>query len=112
VEELIVRFMLGGAIVSLFSLAGDVFRPKSFAGLFGGAPSVALATLALTISKEGSRYASAECRAMLFGAASLAIYSVVICWLLMKGRLGAFRAAIFALPVWAGSAAVLSRLFG
>jgi hypothetical protein len=112
VEELIVRFLLGGAIVSLFSLAGDLFRPKSFAGLFGGAPSVALATLALTISKEGARYASAECRAMVFGAVSLSIYSLLVCWLLMKGRLGAFRATIFALPLWAISAAVLSRLFG
>lgn len=47
--ELLLRFLIGGSVVSLFAIAGDVFRPKSFAGLFGAAPSVALATLALTV---------------------------------------------------------------
>ena len=39
------RFLMGGMIVSLFASLGDVLKPKSFAGLFGAAPSVALATL-------------------------------------------------------------------
>ncbi len=41
------RFLVGGAIVSVFACLGDVLKPKSFAGLFGAAPSVALATLGL-----------------------------------------------------------------
>ena len=41
------------ARVSLFAVAGDVLRPKSFAGLFGAAPSVALATLTLAFWKHG-----------------------------------------------------------
>ena len=45
--EFVYRFILGGLIVSLFALIGDVLRPRSFAGLFGAAPLVALATLAL-----------------------------------------------------------------
>jgi len=32
---------------------GDGLKPKSFAGLFGTAPSVALATLGLTILVDG-----------------------------------------------------------
>jgi len=32
--------------VSAFAVIGDLFKPKSFGGLFGAAPSVALATLA------------------------------------------------------------------
>ena len=42
--EFLIRFLIGGAIVSAFAMIGDVLRPKSFAGLFGAAPSVALAT--------------------------------------------------------------------
>jgi hypothetical protein len=40
-----VRFLVGGTIVSLFALIGDLLKPKGFAGLFGTVPSVALATL-------------------------------------------------------------------
>ena len=43
-KELLVRFVIGGLAVSSFAVVGDIFKPKSFAGLFGAAPSVALAT--------------------------------------------------------------------
>ena len=39
------RIRSGERIVSAFAMLGDVLRPKSFACLFGAAPSVALATL-------------------------------------------------------------------
>ena len=51
--ELIYRFIIGGIVVSLFAIIGDVLKPKSFAGLFGAAPSVALATLSLTVLRNG-----------------------------------------------------------
>jgi hypothetical protein len=41
---------------------GNILKPKSFAGLFGATPSIALATLALTIATEGSWYAALEAR--------------------------------------------------
>src|ERR1700692_2166810 len=56
-------------------MVGGLFKPTSFAGLFGAAPSFALATLALTISKNGRPYASTECRSMMAGAAALCLYS-------------------------------------
>jgi hypothetical protein len=34
---MLVRFLVGGAIVSLFAALGGVVRPKSFAGIFGAA---------------------------------------------------------------------------
>jgi hypothetical protein len=34
-SQSLVRFIIGGAIVSAFAIIGDVLRPKSFAGLFG-----------------------------------------------------------------------------
>lgn len=36
--EYILRFLLGGLIVSIFASIADVLRPKGFAGLFGAAP--------------------------------------------------------------------------
>jgi Protein of unknown function (DUF3147) len=55
----LIRFFVGGAVVSTFAILGDVVRPKSFAGIFGAPPPVVLATLALTLHTEG---ASTECR--------------------------------------------------
>jgi hypothetical protein len=42
-SELLLRFAIGGIVVSAFATLGDVFKPKSFAGLFEAAPSLALA---------------------------------------------------------------------
>jgi hypothetical protein len=73
--QLLLRFMIGGLVVSAFAVLGTIFQPKSFAGLFGAAPSVALATLALTIKSEGMRYAAVEARSMLAGAAAFFVYA-------------------------------------
>ena len=62
--QLMFRFLVGGLIVSLFATLGDVLKPKSFAGLFGAAPSVGLATLALTVMADGKSFASTEARSM------------------------------------------------
>ena len=67
-ENVFIRFLIGGIVVSLFAVTGDILRPKSFAGLFGAAPSIALATLALTIRHDGKAYAAVECRSMILGA--------------------------------------------
>jgi hypothetical protein len=42
-KELFIRFVVGGTVVSFFAVLGDLLKPKSFAGLLGAAPSVALA---------------------------------------------------------------------
>jgi hypothetical protein len=43
-KDILLRFVIGGVVVLFFALFGDMFKPKSFGGLFGAAPSVALAT--------------------------------------------------------------------
>jgi hypothetical protein len=65
-QELILRFLIGGTLVSAFAFAGDILRPKTFAGLFGAAPSIALATLSLTICAKGKNYAAIEAGAVAF----------------------------------------------
>jgi hypothetical protein len=80
--EYVVRFLVGGIVVSAFATLGDILSPKSFAGLFGAAPSVALATLGITVYRHG------------------ADYSVVVCQLLIRARLRAAPASLLSLGVW------------
>ena len=98
------RFLIGGAVVSVFAILGDLLKPKSFAGLFGAAPSVALATLALTVKNESARYASAEARSMVLGALALFLYTSGVSWILMRYRVSALVVTLSAIPVWAGIA--------
>ena len=98
--EYLVRFLVGGIVVSAFAVLGDLLRPKSFAGLFGAAPSLALATLSLALWKEGGDYASVEGRSMILGAVALAVYSFAVCWLLMRARWSALAATTSAVVLW------------
>ena len=107
--ELAIRFLIGGLVVSFFSALGDVLRPKSFAGLFDAAPSVALATLALTVAKDGPSYAATESTAMVAGAIALCVYAQVTSWVLMKWRPSALATATAAMPVWFAVALLLWR---
>ena len=98
--EYVLRFVLGGAVVSAFAMLGDILRPKSFAGLFGAAPSVALATLGIAIAQHGTGYAAVQTRAMIAGALALSCYSILVCQLLMRARLRALPATLLALVLW------------
>ena len=94
------RFLAGGIAVSAFAALGDTLRPKSFAGLFGAAPSIALATLLITLSQKGAPFAAVEGRSMILGAFALAAYSWLACLLLKKFMVPSWLAATGALVVW------------
>lgn len=94
------RFLVGGVIVSLFAELGDVLKPKSFAGLFGAAPSVALATLGLTIFTNGKIYAAVEARSMMAGSVAFFVYTLLCCRLMLKGGVRAKAATFGLIPVW------------
>jgi hypothetical protein len=98
--QLLFRFFIGGIVVCAFAAIGDVLKPKSFAGLFGAAPSIALATLYLTISSQGKIYAATETRSMIAGAVAFFIYASCASWLLMKRSLSALFATITLMPLW------------
>jgi uncharacterized membrane protein (GlpM family) len=110
--EYIIRFLVGGIAVSLFSAMGDVLRPKSFAGLLGAAPSIAVATLALTISGKGVGDAESEARSMMLGAVALCLYSASVCHLTSHRHMPAMLATALMLPVWLGCAFALKWLLG
>jgi uncharacterized membrane protein (GlpM family) len=98
--DYVVRFFVGGAVVSIFALLGDVLRPKSFAGLFGAAPSVALVSLALAVSTHGPDYVSTQAASMVAGAIALFLFSFVTCHLLKRTGLSVLPVTLLGFPVW------------
>jgi len=107
--DYVVRFFAGGFAVSLFAILGDLLRPKSFAGLFGAAPSIALATLTLAFWTHGRPYVSTEGRSMIIGAVALTVYSLLVCQLLMRARWSAPLATLAAVAAWLGVAIGLKQ---
>jgi hypothetical protein len=94
-EEAAIRFVLGGLLVSVFAAIGTILRPPSFAGMFGSAPSVAIATLTLAFASKGPAYAAIESRSMILGSLGLVAYGISCRWVLGRPKM----------PVWAGAAA-------
>ena len=106
-QDLVIRFTIGGFVVSLFSLISDIFKPKTFAGLFGAAPSVALASLSLTVLKQSKPIAVTEARSMIVGAVALLIYASVVSYLVLKFRLPVVWVSLASLVLWVAAAAGL-----
>ena len=103
-HEILLRALVGGVVVSCFSILGDLLKPKSFAGLFGAAPSVALASLYLAVKQHGTPYASLEGRWMIFGAVAFFIYASVVSRLMIRRKWAALPGTGAALLLWLGVA--------
>ena len=87
-------------MVSGFAVLGSLFKPKTFAGLFGAAPSAAIATVILTLLKKGPAYAALEARSMLAGAFALFCYCIVVIFSLEKRSLPALPSTLFSMAAW------------
>jgi hypothetical protein len=98
--QYIFRFLIGGGLVSIFAALGDVLKPKSFAGLFGAAPSIALASLGLAVAANGKEYAAIEARSMVAGAVAFVVYAVFCSRLMFRYRLRAMVVTLPALVIW------------
>ena len=98
--QLLFRFAVGGTMVTLFAFLADLLKPKSFAGLFGAAPSVALATLGLTIYTDGKSYAALEARSMIVGAFGFFLYACGCSYVMMKFKLPAIAVTTSMLSIW------------
>jgi hypothetical protein len=105
--DIVLRFFVGGLVVSVFSVISDLFKPKTFAGLFGAAPSIALATLGLTVLKEGRQYAATEARSMILGAVALLVYAVVTSYIILRFRFTSMPVMLIGLLLWLGVASGL-----
>ena len=98
-SELLLRFVIGGVLVSLFAATGSGFEPKTFAGLFGSAPPIALTRLAVAFASDGPLAVEKLARSMLFGSLALLTYSAVTA-LLCHRRLPIWLGAVLSWGVW------------
>lgn len=97
-------------MVSFFAMIGGALKPKSFAGLFAAAPSVALATISLTVLKKGTQYAAIEAQSMILGAAAFLIYACLVSRVLFRGTFPVLPTTTIALIAWIGLAVGLRFL--
>lgn len=92
------KALAGGSLVVAFSGLGDVLKPKAFAGLFGAAPSVALASLAVTVLTSGPAKAAVSARGMIAGAVGMVAYCIAAT--ILVRRFGALGGSVLAWVAW------------
>lgn len=95
-----VRFIAGGLVVMAFSAVAEVLRPKSLAGLFGAAPSVALVTLSLGFLHHGPTFVAKEASTMALGAVAMLAYAMASLWLVRTERVPAWLGTLGSLAAW------------
>lgn len=105
--DLLLRFLIGGLVVSAFAVLGDMLKPESLGGIFAAAPTIALATVVLTMHKHGAGYVAAEGRSMAAGAMAFFVYASAVGFVMMRRRPKAILAATALMPAWFAVAAGL-----
>jgi len=83
--------------------------PSVLQAFSGGAPSIALATLALTTTKSGALTASLEARSMILSSLGFVLYVYLAQRALATGRWSPMLVAVGGLGIW-GFAAVAAAL--
>jgi len=106
VGSAMVRFLIEGTIVSVFAALGSCFKPKTFAGLFGSAPTIALASLAIAFHEHGTSHVEQLARSMIGGAVALIAYSAC-CVILVERKLPVALGAALSWACWGALSAVL-----
>ena len=104
-----IKALLGGTAVVAFAALGELLRPRGLAGIFAAAPSVALASLAVTSAVTGSGSAAAQAVGMIAGAAALVVASLL--GIESVKRLGALRGSLSTVTVWLLVGVSLGALF-
>ena len=103
------KALVGGTLVVAFSALGDTLKPKAFAGLFAAAPSVALASLAVTVLTSGPSKAAMSSRGMIAGAVGMIAYCIAASALVK--RFGAVAGSLLAYVFWIVPAIVVYWYF-
>jgi hypothetical protein len=98
VVEIAAKAMLGGVLVVLFAVLSEMVAPKRFAGIFSAAPSVALASLSITLITKSRHDVALAGAGMILGTLALLCYCLVAVPALQ--RFGALKGAEAALVVW------------
>jgi uncharacterized protein DUF3147 len=95
---LVVKALAAGTLVCAFAAIGELLRPRGLAGIFAAAPSVALASLAVTVVATGAGSAASQATAMVAGAAAL--FTCCLAGIESVKRFGALRGSIAATVPW------------
>src|SRR5438309_11107116 len=90
--------VVGGLVVVGFSLIGQAGHPQRFAGIFAAAPSVALASLAMTVVVRRPKASVPHAQGMLIGSAGMLAYCLAS--LLLISPLHALGGSLLAWVVW------------
>ena len=98
IASLLLKAVIGGVLVVLFSCVGESIKPRRLAGIASAAPSIALASLAITLVVSGGASARNLSVGMTTGAIAL------IAWCLVAAhavkRYGALKGSAAATGVW------------
>jgi uncharacterized membrane protein (GlpM family) len=95
---IVIRALVGGTFVVAFALISETLKPKEFAGIFSAAPSVALASLLLTILTRGPGAAASGTEGMVVAAFGMMAYCLAS--VVLVRRLGAMIGSLAAFPAW------------
>ncbi|HKC19321.1 MAG TPA: DUF3147 family protein [Candidatus Dormibacteraeota bacterium] len=106
---LVIRILAGGAFVAGFAMLGDTLKPKMFAGLFSGAPSVATVSLLVTGIAMGPAKVSMYATGMIAGAVGLVVYSLAAAYLME--HLNALVGSALAWVAWLVPAGIVYAVF-
>jgi hypothetical protein len=101
VNELLVlalKGLIGGTVVVVFAVIGEVLRPRGVAGVTSGAPSVAIASLGVTAVATGVAAAADQALGMIAGSCALVVWC--LCGLDTVKRFGALKGSVMATLVW------------
>jgi uncharacterized membrane protein (GlpM family) len=78
VVPLVFKALAGACFVTLFALIAETISPKQLSGVFGAAPSVALASLVVTLVTAGTSTAEAATFGMIGGSIAMIGYWAVV----------------------------------
>jgi hypothetical protein len=93
-----VKALIGGLAVVGFSLLGEAAKPKRFAGLFAAMPSVAIASLAITVLQKGPAGTGPYAEGMLIGCAGMLAYCLLSLYLI--DRVHALMGSLLSWIAW------------
>lgn len=109
VAIIIIKGLVGGAMVVLFAAIGEALRPRGLAGLTSAAPSVAVASLLVALVTSGVSAAYDLSLGMIAGAAAMGVWCLV--GIEAIKRLGALRGSMITSGVWFLTAVPLWAVF-
>ena len=106
---LVIRVIAGGALVVAFAMISDAVKPKTFSGLFSGAPSVATASLLVTGLAMGPEKTHKYAIGMIAGTIGLVCFAAVAA--MAVKRFGSISGSVIAWFAWVVPAFAIYAVF-